>query len=91
MQWDIPVQPDNYEVRLYFAENWAGAMTNRARGFSIVIEGYTVSSNLDVFASVGPNTAMMQSFTVSSDSNLDIDFFHITENPAIKAIEILPL
>ena len=31
----------------------------------------------------------MKTFTVTSDANLDIDFAHVFENPAIKGIEIL--
>lgn len=90
MQWDVPVQVGNYEVRLYFSENFGPTQTTGGRVFSIEIEGMAVTTNLDVFASAGANTAMMQSFSVASDSNLDIDLVHVTENPAIKAIEILP-
>jgi len=90
MQWDIPVAAGNYEVRLYFSENYAPTQTIGGRVFDIEIEGTVVSSNLDVFATVGAATALMQSFNVTSDANLDIDFAHVTQNPSIKAIEILP-
>lgn len=91
MQWNIPVQPGNYEVRLYFAENHTPSQTVGGRVFSIAIEGATVATGVDVFANVGARAAMVESFNVSSDGSLDIEFLHITQNPAIKAIEILPL
>jgi hypothetical protein len=33
----------------------------------------------------------MKSYTVTTDSNLDIDFTHVTQNPKISAIEIVPV
>ena len=91
MQWNIPLLPGNYEVRLYFSENFGPTQTTGGRLFSIAIEGTTVANNYDVFASAGANTAQMRTFNITSDSNLDIDLIHVVENPAIKAIEILPL
>jgi len=90
MQWDIPLVPGTYDVRLYYAETFGPTRAIGARVFSVSIEGNSVADNVDIFATVGGNTALMQSFIVNSDSNLDIDFTHVTENPAIKAIEILP-
>ena len=91
MEWDIPVVPGQYEVRLYFSENFGRTRAVGARVFSVTIEGNQVLPALDVFSIIGGNRAIMESFTVDSDNNLDIDFGHIVENPAIKAIEILPL
>ena len=91
MEWDIPVVPGQYEVRLYFSENFGRTRAVGARVFSVTIEGNQVLPALDVFSIIGGNKAIMESFTVDSDNNLDIDFGHIVENPAIKAIEILPL
>lgn len=89
MQWDFPVTPGNYEVRLYFAEIYNGAHSVGGRVFDVSIEGNTVLPSYDTFAEAGPDTAIMESFIVSSDSNLDIDFAPIVQNPAIKGIEIL--
>ncbi len=91
MQWDFPVAPGNYEVRLYFAEIYNGAHSVGARTFDVLIEGNLVLDNYDTFVEAGPDTAIMESFVVSSDSNLDIDFSPVTQNPAIKGIEILQL
>ena len=91
MNWDIPLVPGQYEVRLYFSENFGRTQATGARVFSVEIEGIQVLSALDVFSIAGADKALMESFTVNSDDNLDIDFGHLVENPAIKAIEILPL
>jgi hypothetical protein len=91
MMWDFPVSPGQYEVRLYFAETWSGAFAGGARVFDVSIEGTTVLNDYDVFADVGANKAVMKSFTIASDANLDVDFARIVQNPAIKGIEILSL
>jgi len=89
LEWDFPVTPGNYEVRLYFSEIWSGAFADGVRVFDVAIEGVTLLDNLDVFAEVGANAGLVKTFTVASDGNLDIDFLRETQNPAIKAIEIL--
>jgi hypothetical protein len=89
MQWDFAVEPGIYEVRLYFAETYSKAQKIGGRVFDVLIDGQTVLDNYDVFAEVGANRAMMKSFTVTSDGNIDIDFLHGTQNPAIKGIEIV--
>lgn len=89
MQWDFPVTPGQYEVRLFFAETWSGAFAAGVRVFDVEIEGLNVLNDYDVFADVGANTAVMKSFLVSSDANLDIDFLRVAQNPAIKGIAIL--
>jgi Malectin domain/Abnormal spindle-like microcephaly-assoc'd, ASPM-SPD-2-Hydin len=89
MSWDFPVTSGAYEVRLYFAEIWSGAQSPGARLFDVAIEGTMVLDDYDVYAAVGANKGVVKSFTVPSDSNLDIDFTHVVQNPAIKAIEIL--
>ncbi len=91
LQWNFPVAPGTYEVRLYFAEVFSGAQAIGSRVFDVAIEGTTVLDNYDVYATVGGYKGVMESFIVTSDSNLDIDFGHVVENPAIKAIEIVEL
>jgi N-acetylneuraminic acid mutarotase len=91
LQWDFPVTPGNYRVQLYFAETYSGIQGIGQRVFDVAIEGTTVLNDYDVFAAVGANTGVMVSFTVNSDANLDIDFDHVVENPAIKAIEIIAI
>jgi endo-1,4-beta-xylanase len=89
LQWDFPVSPGTYDVRLYFAEIWPGTMGLGLRRFDVRIEGQLVLDDYDVFANVGADRGVMKSFQVTSDGNLDIDFGHVTEDPAIKGIEIL--
>jgi Malectin domain/Kelch motif/Abnormal spindle-like microcephaly-assoc'd, ASPM-SPD-2-Hydin len=89
MSWDFPVAPGTYEVRLYFAEIWSGAQSPGARLFDVAIEGTKVLDDYDVYADVGANKGVVKTSTAPSDSNLDIDFTHVLQNPAIKAIEIL--
>lgn len=89
MQWDFAVDPGAYEVRLYFAETYDGAFSVGARIFNVSIEGEQVLTNYDVFDKVGAYTAIVETFQVNSDGTLNINFGHVIENPAIKAIEIL--
>jgi hypothetical protein len=89
MQWDFSVTPGTYEVRLYFAEIYSGAQGVGKRVFDVMIEGATVLDNYDIFADVGGYTGVMKSFVVQSDTNLDIDFDHVNQNPAVKGIEII--
>ncbi|REK22600.1 MAG: choice-of-anchor D domain-containing protein [Planctomycetota bacterium] len=89
LQWDFPVTPGEVEVRLFFAEIYGGTQSVGARQFDITIENELVLDDYDVFADVGANTAVMKSFVVSTDANLDIDLSAVVENPAIKGIEIL--
>jgi len=90
MEWDFPVgTPGTYEVRLYFKNGFPGTSSVGGRVFNVLIEGVPVLSNYDIVADVGDQTAVMKSFIVTSDANLDIDFEHVTENPLINAIEIV--
>ncbi|MGI9457830.1 MAG: malectin domain-containing carbohydrate-binding protein [Aeoliella sp.] len=90
MQWSFPVDPGDYEVRLYFAETFMYAQTVGARLFDVAIEGATLLDDFDIFAAAGGNTAWVETFTVTSDDMLNIDFAHVVQNPIINAIEILP-
>ena len=89
MQWNFPVTPGIYEVRLYFADIYAGTQSVGARVFDVSVEGTIVLNDYDIFAEVGGYKGVVKTFTVAADSNLDIDFGHVVENPKINAIEIL--
>jgi len=63
-----------------------------ARVFSVNMEGATVISGLDVYATVGAFTPLVQSIPVTvSDRQLNIQFVHQVENPIVAAIEILSM
>jgi hypothetical protein len=89
MQWDFAVAPGTYEVRLYFAETYAKAHKVGGRVFDVLIDGQLVLDNYDIFADVGANRAVMKSFTITSDGNIDIDFLRGVQNPSIKGLEIV--
>ena len=80
-----------YEVQLYFAEIISGLMGVGKRVFDIVLNGETRYSNLDVFAEVGGLTGMVKSFVVNCTAGLDIVLRHVTENPNVKGIALVPL
>lgn len=88
--YTIPVENGTYDINLYFAEIFVSNPGQRV--FDVVIEGQTLINDLDLVASVGPETALIQSLSsiVVSDNNLEIQFIGETENGLINAIEILP-
>ncbi len=90
MLWDfaIPVGK-KVEVRLYFAET--AFNSSNTRTFDVVIDGVTKIANFDVFAEAGHDVAIMRSFVIVSDGNVDIDLMKKIENPMIKGIEILDI
>jgi hypothetical protein len=81
----------NYEVRLYFAEIWGGAFGVGQRVFDVAVNGQVVLDGYDVFAEVGANKGVVKSFEVNDVDQLVVQFSHVTENPAIKGIEVLSL
>ena len=91
LQWEFPVTPGDYEVRLYFAETYSGTQGVGLRVFDVLAEGVVRLDDYDIFDAVGGYRGVMESFVVTSDETLDIDFVHVAENPAIKGIEIIQL
>src|SRR4051794_15301327 len=92
MQWNFPATSgERYDVRLYFAETDGPTKAVGARVFDVTVDGRVVLDNYDVFAKVGGDKAVMEHFTITADSNIDIDFVHGVENPNIKAIEVVPV
>lgn len=91
MRWSFPVESGSYDVRLYFAETYDRTQRIGARRFDVHIEGALKLDDYDIYAEVGGYTGVMKTFRVSSDSTLDIDFAHVTENPTISAVEIVPV
>jgi lysophospholipase L1-like esterase len=88
MKWTFPVSSGTYEVRLFFAESFNGAQAVGKRVFDVSIEGATVLDDYDVYVDAGADKAVMKSFVVSSDSDLEIDFKPAVQNPIINGIEI---
>ena len=93
MQWAFPEANGDYEVRLYFAESYDGAARVGGRVFNVNVEGQALS-NFDIFAAAGNREykAVVKRFTVHlTDGVINVNFGHVYENPAINAVEIVPL
>ena len=94
MQWDVPLGVaigSLIEVRLYFGNTWLGTSNIGERIFDVTIDGAIVLEDYDVIADVGHQVGVVKSYVVPFDGNVDIDFGHTTENPLVRAIEILEL
>ena len=85
--YSIPVPNGSYEVVLHFAEIfWSSA---NERVFDVSIEGTVVNDNLDIAATVGPLTALVQTFPVTvSDGTVDVSLLASTDNATIEALEV---
>jgi hypothetical protein len=79
-------------VNLYFAEDAPRAEVVGGRVFSISAQGTVELANLDVFAVVGANTALIESIPATvTNGTLSIGFTAVSGlAPKVSAIEILP-
>lgn len=74
-----------YEVRLHFAEIYVDSPGSRE--FNVIVEGKTVLVSHDIYATVGPNTADVETIvTEVTDGLLTISFEHVTENPKVRTL-----
>ena len=93
MLWQFPVSAGaQVEVRLYFAEIYSLISTSGQRAFDVAVEGTVpaVFDGIDPYAVGGAGGGFMLSHTLTTpDALLDLEFRHVIENPALKAIEIL--
>lgn len=81
----------DYVVNLFFANTYERTRLVGKRVFDIAIEGRLVYQDFDqVAAAGGSRRAVVRSalVTVTDGNGLQIEFGHVIENPAIKAIEI---
>jgi glucuronoarabinoxylan endo-1,4-beta-xylanase len=93
MSYTIPgfTAGNSYTVTLYFAETYLSS--SGSRRFNVSINGATVLSNFDIYASAGgQNKAIARSFTATANSSgqIVIQFTSVTENPKINGISIKP-
>jgi len=87
--YEIPIpQGGDYEVTLFFSENYVGNAGKRV--FDVSMEGTVVFENVDIFAEAGGAfRAMSKTKTVSvTDGSLTIELIHGVENPKISAIGV---
>jgi Malectin domain len=90
MIYKFTVPNGAYRVNLLFAENYIRTVGGRI--FNVQMNGTLVLRNFDIFATVGPDTAVVESFNATVTSGqIAIQFDKLVENPKINAIEILPL
>ncbi len=80
-----------YFAKLYFAETYQGITGPRQRVFSFRVQQHEFK-DFDIWAKAGgPRRAYIETVPVDvSNGELRIEFTRQVENPAIKAIEIIP-
>jgi hypothetical protein len=92
MAYRFAVPNGNYQIRLHFAETYSGTFGVGRRVFGVTVEGILAIGNLDIFAAVGANAALVRTLNASvTDGRLDIEFVHRVENPTINGIELIGL
>jgi alcohol dehydrogenase (cytochrome c) len=81
----------SYLAKLYFAETYEGITKEGQRVFSFNVEG-TEFKDFDIWAKAGgPRRAYIETVPVEvTDGEFRIEFTAQVENPAIKAIELIP-
>ena len=88
LEYALTVPPGQYEVRLHLSEAYTFSVG--ARRFHVQLEGVTALSNIDIFAEVGANTALVKTATTSvTDGQLNIRFLRVSDNPFVNAIQVL--
>jgi hypothetical protein len=87
LQLDIPnVSGVEYQVDLLFAETWRDAFRNGGRQFDVSLDGQQVLNDFDIFATGGRESAVVQTFTITGDGNLDINLTPVKNNPHISGV-----
>ncbi|WP_221032397.1 malectin domain-containing carbohydrate-binding protein [Actomonas aquatica] len=92
--WDFTVPSGPVEVELHFIEPWYGIGGGDATGwrlFDIALNDTTVATDLDLFATAGPDRAVVRRFPVEvgADRKLTIRFPRVAAGQAvISAIAI---
>ncbi len=88
MQWSFPVDPGTWQVDLYFAETIKRAQGAGIRLFDVSIEGQRVLRHFDIYALVGGYKGVVTSFTIPTDTSLDITFARVKRRPIVSGIEL---
>ena len=90
MSLDFAVaRPGTYGVELHLSETWEGAFGAGKRVFDVIAEGAVVDDDLDIYAHVGANAALVRRYEVEvEDGVLDLDFEGEVQNPTIAGLRI---
>lgn len=90
MLWRLPVSKGrSVSVRLFFAARHPAYWPAGKGVFDVRIDGVVKADNLDISSSVGPDTALMKAYTVTSDGSVDVDLTHEVGHPIIAGIEVV--
>src|SRR3984957_2533000 len=80
---------NQYSVLLHFAETYFS--TKGSREFNVAINGTTVLTNLDIYATVGLDAALLESFTATASSSGQIVIAFTVgaaDQPLVMGIEV---
>ena len=94
--YSFNVPAGSYQVTLKFAETYSGDDSTGSRVFNVVINGTTVTPNLDIYSQVGANTADDQVYNNISPSGgvITIQFTATSGtdlNAVLEALQIIPM
>jgi len=92
LSYSFNVPDGRYIVNLFFANTYTKTASVGARIFDILVEGALAYDDFDQVAAAGGSGAAVVravDVTVSDGNGLQIEFLHVKDNPAIKAIEVL--
>ena len=85
--YNISLPDGIFEIDLYFVDTFKKNPGERV--FNVFVEGQLVLDQLDIVATVGKNTALVETITTTvADGFLEIEFRHVVENPTLNGIEI---
>ena len=89
MKYSFPVTAGSYHVNLYFAETYPGTSKVGGRVFDVKLQNATTFKNLDIFAAVGANSALVKGADIlATDGSVTIELDSIVQVAKIDAIEI---
>jgi hypothetical protein len=97
-QYDIPLVPGVYELRLHFAETVFGEQNiagggESSRLFNVYSNGTPLLEGFDVIGDAGPSTAdirVMRDISPAADGFLHLRFEHANRGAFLNALEITP-
>jgi hypothetical protein len=90
LPYTFSVPSGTYQVNLYFADIYDGTAGIGKRIFDVAIEDQVYIDNLDIYALVGHDTALIYSFeTIVSDGEITIALLSEYKSAVISGIEIL--
>jgi hypothetical protein len=97
-QYDVPLAPGSYELRLHFAETLFGENNvagggESSRVFNVLLNDREILREFDIVSEVGPSTADIRAFkdvSPAADGKLHLRFESFTGPPLLCAIEITP-